>query len=377
MKLELATWNQESELTQFFEQFHFDDVIQFQIKRPRGFFAPYLSQGYEFETYTLRSKNNQLLAIATFLYPEYFFNNQNKKLKMAIATDLRVLPNRQATLGWHQYFIPVLEKIRDEKKVSGFLSLLSKNDRKVLNTFLRSNPVKRQVPRYYLYQNFMLTSLHGFLPGSKVNLPYVKVRMFQDSDWPALDSFLTEYDEKQITTIKSAGDLQKKIKNIGLSENHLWVATSLSKGKILGFALVVPSHLVQQYIPISYHLRAHNFRQFLKFSSILGWSHRLTKPSTRTGLELPLQFYHIGMIHVLHADIFQKIIQEIWKTLNRDEFLVYLRDIKNLRVTPRAGVLSANLPYDLFSVTLPGDHLYTMTEPWGGQPFALNSFDHF
>jgi len=376
-KIEVANWNHEAELTKFFEQFEFDDLIKFQIKRPRGFFAPYQLQGHEFETYTLRGKDNQLLATATFLYPEYFCHKQNKKIKIAIATDLRVLPNRQATLGWHQNFIPVLEKVREEKKVSGFLSLLSKNDRKVLNTFLRSNPIKREIPRYYLYQNFMLTSVHGFLPGAKVDLPYVKVRKFEDSDWSALDYFLSEYDEKQMTTIKSKYDLQKKIKNMGLSQDHLWVAISLSKGRILGIVLLVPSKLIQQYIPLSYHLRAHNFRQFLKFSCFLGWSHRLTKPKTRTKLELPLQFYHIGLIRVLHADIFQKIVQEIWKTLNQDEFLVYLRDVKKLRLTPRAGVLAANLPYDLFSVTLPGDHSFSLTDPWGGEPFELDSFNHF
>lgn len=377
MTLEKANWNQEAELTQFFEQFEFEDVIQFQIKRNRGFFSPYQAQGHEFETFTLRDKQGGLLAIATFLFPEYFSVSQNKKIRMAIATDLRVLPNRQATIGWHQNFIPVLEQIRKERSVSGFLSLLSRSDRRVLNTFLRSNPFRREVPRYYLYQNYLLTSLHGFLPGAQVNLPYVQVRRFRESDWLALDTFLSQHDEHYLTTIHSSIDLQKKLRNMGLTENHLWVATPLLKNKILGVVLAVPCHYIQQYIPISYQLRAHNFRQFLKFSRLLGWSHSLTKPKSRTGLELPLQFQHLGFIRVLHADIFQKMIQEIWKTLAEDEFLVYLRDSKNLRLTPRSGVLSADLEYDLFSVTLPSDNTHSFAEPWGSEPFSLDSFNHF
>jgi hypothetical protein len=377
MVVEKANCNQESELTAFFEQFEFEDLIQFQIKRPKGFFCFYQSQGHEFETYCLRGKENKILATATFLFPEYFSPTYSKKLKMAIATDLRVLPNRQATLGWHQNFIPVLEMIREERKVDGFLSLLSKNDRKVLNTFLRSNPFKREMPRYFLHQNCMLTSIHGFLPGSKVDLPYVKVRRFQEMDWVALDTFLSKNDDFYLSPINSAADLQKKIKNMGLSEDHLWVATPLLKNKILGLALLFPSDYLQQYIPISYQLRAHNFRQFLKFSSYLGWSHRLTKPKNRTGLELPLKFQHLGFIRVQHADIFQKMIQEIWSTLAIDEFLVYLRDLRNLKITPKTGVLSANMPYDLYSVALPGDNFQSFSDSWGEAAFALDSFNHF
>jgi len=377
MTLEKANWNQESDLTRFFEQFEFEDLIQFQIKRPKGFFWPYQSQGHEFETFTLRNKESQILAMATFLYPEYSSSSRSNKLKIAIATDLRVLPNRQATIGWHQNFIPVLERIRSERKISRFLSLLSRNDRLVLNTFLRSNPFKREVPRYYLYQNCMLTSVHGFLPGSQVHLPYVNVRKAEELDWPAIDTFLSEYDEQHFSPISSSSELQKKIRNMGLQEDQLWIATPLLKNKILGIALAVPSQYMQQYIPVSYQLRTHNFRQFLKFSSPFGWSHRLTKPKTRTGLELPLQFQHLGFVRVQHADIFQKMIQDIWKTLAGDEFLIYLRDTKNLRLNPKTGVLAANLPYDLFSVTLPGDNFQKLEERLGNEPFSLDSFNHF
>jgi threonine/homoserine efflux transporter RhtA len=71
------------------------------------------------------------------------------------------------------------------------------------------------------------------------------------------------------------------------------------------------------------------------------------------------------------------MIQEIWSTVAIDEFLVYLRDIRNLKITPKTGVLSANLPYDLYSVALPRNNFQNFSEKWGDLPFALDSFNHF
>lgn len=377
MTLEKATWNNEAELTQFFEKFEFEDLIKFQIKRPRGFFGPYQTQGHEFDTFCLRAKDGQLLAEATFLYPEYQLNARQKKLKLAIATDLRVLPNRQATIGWHQNFIPVLETIRRDRQVDGFLSLLSRSDRKVLNTFLRSHPYRREVPRYYLYQNFKLTSLHGFLPFSSVHLPGVEVRPATEEDWGSIDTFLNRSDWNFLSPVKNAQDLKMTLHNMGLNLSYVWLALSKSRKSILGLVLAVPAQMLQEYIPISYQLRAHNFRQFLKFGRLWGWSHSLTKPKTRTGLELPLQFRHIGLIRTRHPDVFQLILQTIWKELQKDEFLVYMRDARDLTLNLRPGALTANIHHDLFAITLPNESSHQFSKIWNNEPFRLDSFNHF
>jgi hypothetical protein len=380
MKIEKASYEKESELTEFFEQFELEDFIRFQIKRSEGFFTPYKAQGLDFEVYTLRDKSDNLLALATFVFPEYRLPLENKKIKLAFATDLRVLPSRQATLGWHQHFIPVLERIREEKKVHGFLSLLSKHDRRILNTFLRSHPFRRETPKYYLCQNYHLTSIHGFLPFSKVTLPHVQVTKIQPSQWAHLDSFLSKNRSLScLHLINSAEDLKNKLHPMNLPPSeHIWVASLEDSEDILGVLVTIPSSHLQKYIPLSYQRRADNLRQFLNFSQIFGWSHPLPPPQKTTGLKEELEFHHMGFIRVLHGDIFQKMIQHLWSHfLKEKEFLVYLRDSKDLILTPRQGVLSTNLDYDLFSITLPQENHLPLDPPWGESFFSLDSFYHF
>lgn len=378
MKLEIANWNYAQKLNIFFESFSFSDLIDFKVQRTRGFFSPYQSLGYDYQTFILSDRMDQLLATATFIFPEFKNNDLNVIYKAAIATDLRVLPNRQATLGWHQNFVPALNQIKTHFQPDIILSLLSNSDRKVLNTFLRSQPYRRQVPRYSLYQSFKLTSVHGFLPYSQVKLANIKIRPANDQDWDLIENFLLSQSWDFLSPIQRITDLQFVIQNLGLDMSSLMLAQSEITGEILGFVLLVPSAILQEYIPLNYSLRAHNFRQFLKFGRLFGWSHTLTKPFSRTQQAEPLHFYHVGCIRTRHPDIFQLILQETWKFhLNSNEFLVYLRDNKDLSLNLSSGCVTSELDYDLFSVTLPNESLNNRTNHFEQIPLRLDSFLFF
>lgn len=374
MILEKANLDQEQELTEFFDDFQFEDFIHFKVSRPKGFFSIY--KGYDFETFILKDKSNKILATASFLYIQMTSKN-DKKSKIAFATDLRVLPNRQATLGWHQNFIPVLEKIQKEQNVDGIMSLLARSDRKVLNTFLRSHPHKREIPRYYLYQNYKLTSLHGFLPYSKVNLPSLRARRAKDSDWQKIDLFLQNHEFPYLSSIPTGSHLHTFLKNKNLDLSHVWIAEHKNNEKIVGLTLVLPSSETQLYIPLQYNVQANNFRQFLKFGHLLGWTHSLTKPTSRTNQDLPFNFHHVGLTRVLHPDVFQLLLQEIWKTLKINEFLLYLKDTRDLDLTLHSGCLTAEMDYDLFSVTLPNQDPHSLGLKWDNEPFRIDSFQYF
>ncbi|MCS6838157.1 MAG: hypothetical protein NZ480_04855 [Bdellovibrionaceae bacterium] len=353
MTIEIATAQQNAELTAFFEQFEFEDLIKFKIKRPHGFFAPYQFLGFPFETLILRGKKGECLACVTFLYPQLFHPINKQPIKMALAIDLRVLPTRQATLGWHQNFVPVLEDIKSRHHIQYFVSLLSRSDRKVLNTFLRAHPFRREVPRYHLYQNMELVSVHGFLPMSQIRLKNVEARPAHEQDWEAIDVFLQKLPKKNLEDIFSSQDLKRKLEHYQLSLKHLWVARSLKSGEVFGFLVQFPARKTQDYIPLSYQMRAHNFRQFLKFGNLFNWTHKLTKPKSRTAQELPLEFDHLIHIHVQHADIFQMLLQSIWRTLGPYHFLVYLRNNLDYHLNLGRGIIHASLPYDLFLIQLP------------------------
>lgn len=378
MKLEIANWNHLPKLNTFFESFAFSNLIDFKIQRPRGFFAPYQSLGYDYICYLLSDFSDQILATATFICPEFKNYDLNHNYKTAIATDLRVLPNRQATLGWHQNFIPALEQIKESRTPDIILSLLSHTDRKVLNTFLRSQPYRRQVPRYYLNQSFKLTTVHGFLPFSSVKLARIQIRTAREKDWDLIQSFLLSQKWDFLSPIQRVADLQSVIQNLGLTVNSIILAQSEVTGDILGFILLVPATRIQNYIPLDYSLRAHNFRQFLKFGRFFGWTHTLTKPFSRTQKAEPLHFYHVGCIRTLHPDIFQLILQEVWKThLKSDEFLVYLRDTNDLSLNLSSGCVTSEIEYDLFSIALPNESLNSIFLIQDQIPFRLDSFIFF
>ena len=348
----MAGPSNEGEVENFFEQFSLKSVLDIKIKRPSGFTAPYKLQSDDFETYLLREKDGSLQGLASFIYRDTYFENRPQKI--AFATDLRILPSRKAILEWPNHFLPVLRDILKNKGVSGVLSAINTQDPIAFNAFVRPRTVKRPLPRYHLYRKFQLVTLHGKFPWAPPPVKGLRLVRGSENHLEALveyiqrrapyRAFSTAWDEKSL--------FQKMNRLPGFTLKNFWLALD-SNGRVVGTVAPWSPLKTQEYCPLSYSLRAHNFRQFLKFAKPLGWTHPLTKPLSRTGEEAPLKFKFLTFASADNEDIFESLLWQAFENTPKDEFLAYSHSLLDFRLNPPKSWITARLPFGLYAVIPP------------------------
>ena len=352
MKLERAGQENEAELRQFFEQFSLHSVVDLKIRRPHDFFAPYRLQSDDYETLVLRERDGSLHGVASFIYRDVFFEDRVKKI--AIATDLRVQPSRKAILQWSQHFLPVLREVMQSRGVDSVQSVINTADPIAFNAFVRPRQLKRAFPRYHLYRKFGLVTLHGRLPWAPAPVKGLRIRQGETRWLGPLIEYLSR--RAPYRAFCSAWDEESFFKKIGRMPGFriedLWIAFD-SNEKVVGTMAPWSPLETQEYCPLSYSLRAHNFRQFLKFGRGLGWTRSLTKPQSRTGEEAPLKFRFLTFAQADNEDIFESLLWMTYESIPTDEFLVYAHCKTDFRMNPPKSWISAELPFALYSITPP------------------------
>lgn len=352
MRLEHANTSQEAELREFYEQFSMKSLVEFKVRRPTDFFAPYRAQSENFETLVLRDKDESLQGMASFIYRETLYNDRIQKI--AVATDLRIPISRKAILEWSHHFLPVLRDIIKTRGVSSVFSTINTNDPVAINAFVRPRTIKRPLPRYHLYRKFQMVTLHGRFPWAPPPVPTLRIRP-GETKWigPMIDyikrrapyrAFCSVWDEK------SFYEKLYRLPNFKLED--FWLAFD-AQDRVVGMLAPWSPLRVQEYCPVSYGLRAHNFRQFLKFGRLLGWTRPLTKPFTRTGSDLPLKFRYLTFLSVENEDIFESLLWTAFEALPKDEFLAYAHSNVDFRLNPPRSWVSAGLPFGLYAVLPP------------------------
>lgn len=351
MILTVADSSQNEELLRFFHEFSLKGHAEFKIDRNKSFFAPYQIHSEEFKTYCLKDMG-KTEAIASFIFRDTFF--QNEQARVAIALDLRVTNNRKAILQWSQHFLPVLHDIQKTEEVKYVFSAINMMDKGIINTFIRPRNIKRPMPRYYLYRKFNIVSLHGKFPWAPKPLPHLRIREGSEKNEEALLQYIIR--RSQYKPFASVWDMEsfkkKRMRMNGLKLSDFLIAFD-SKDNVVGCVAPWSASGIQDYIPLSYSLRAHNFRQFLKFAWLLGWSRRLAKPKVSTGLESKLQFRHLTHLFVDNEDIFESLLFESYERCTKNEFLVYTQIDQDYRIAPPKSWLAAKSPYALYCVVPP------------------------
>jgi hypothetical protein len=353
VRLEKAGPENNEELRKFFDQFSLNSVLEVRMRRPTDFFAPYRLQSDEYETLVLRDeKDNSLHGLASFVYRNTYF--QDHVQKIAIATDLRILPSRKAIINWSQHFLPVLRDTMKEHGVNSVFSVINSYDTAAFNAFVRPRQMKRALPRYHLYRKFRLVSLHGRYPWAPLPVKALRIRQ-GESRWigPLIDyiqkrapyrAFASAWDEKSF--FDKIGRLP------GFRLEDFWIAFDSQERVVGTLAPWSPLH-VQEYCPLTYGLQAHNFRQFLKFGRLLGWTRPLTKPLSRTGEEAPLKFRFLTFVSADNEDIFESLLWTAFEATPPDEFLVYGHCLQDFKLNPPLSWISAELPFGLYGVIPP------------------------
>lgn len=354
MRLERASHNDQTELKNFFEQFSLTGALDLKIRRPGDFFAPYKIQSDNYETLVLRETDGSIHGVASFVYRDVFFVDRVQRI--AVATDLRIQPSRKAILQWSQHFLPVLKEVMQSQGVSCVLSVINTADPVALNAFVRPRQIKRAFPRYHLYRKFSLITLHGKLPFAPKPLTGLKIRHGEEKWFGHLLDYVTR--RAPYRAFCSAWDeksLRQKIERLpGFSLNNFILAFD-SSDRVVGTVAPWSARNIQDYCPLSYSLRAHNFRQFLKFGKMLGWTRPLTKPTSRTGEDAPLDFRFLTFAQADNEDIFESLLWTAYEEAPKNEFLAYARCKQDFRLNPPLNWVSAELPLALYAVIPPED----------------------
>ncbi len=352
MILDLAGPSDNSELLSFFKEFPVKGVVEFKLDRLQDYFGPYKLHSDEFQTYVLRDKAHKIQATASFVFRQVMQDGIVQKI--ALATDLRVSSNRNAMLQWSGYILPVMEKISKEQNVSQFFSIINLTEPAGINLFLRPRTMKRPMPRSYLYRRFNLTTIHGKFPLAPKSLPHVKIRRGSEQNLESLLAYILKRSQyRPFASVWDLESLNKKILRIpGFKLSDFLIAYD-SNENVIGCMAPWSFSGIQDWIPRSYTLRAHNFRQFLKFGSVLGWTRKLSKPIRSTGLEAPLQFQYLTHIHVDNEDIFESLVHSAYQNAKAEEFLCYAQIQQDIRLLPPASWITSQIPHAIYAMLPP------------------------
>ncbi len=362
MKLQLAGPEDNQELISFFKEFTTKGLVELRIDRNKDFFANYALQSATYKSYILKDEENKINASASFIIRDAAYDG--KPLKVATATDLRVRNNRRATLEWSHHFLPVLQKETEAHGISHVFSAINLSDTTILNTFIRPRNMKRAMPRYYLYRKFQMVSLHGRYPWAKKPLSSIQIRQGNPANVDALAAYIIRRSQyRPFASVWDPPSFERKIERLtGLKLSDFWIAFD-SEDNVIGCLAPWSPAGVQDFIPLSYSLRAHNFRQFLKFFWLLGMTRRLTKPVASTGVENKLQFRYLTNVFADNEDVLESLLYAAYDYLTPSEFLIYARAEQDYRLLPPQSWISATLPYALYAVTPPEKEMPAFLHP--------------
>lgn len=343
-------------LSQFFSQIPLQSLIDIKIQREVDFFSLYRRFQMNFQNFILEEThelNKEILGTASFIHSKCKVGKTPliNILNITNACDLRISPQRKAILHWSKFFLPKIKEVANIKKTDHFITTVNLENNQVINAFIRTKQKKAQKPLYELIKKFNLVSVHGFYPFSNQLNPDVEVRFANKYDIPKL----TEYLEKKLAdTDLVSNELLKSVddyvSNSLVYSFKKFIIALDSENNIVGCCYPLSSSLLQNYFPQTYNQQAHNFRQFLKFGSWLGFSRKLTKPFSRTHKDQTLQFQLLHFLFFKHPEVLQNMVHFAYTQSVQNEFIVYTYEQNDFKYRPPVGTVNAETTYGLYEI---------------------------
>ena len=342
---------QDSQIAKFFSEFPLPGLVEYQIQR-KSFFKSYEARSERFRVYALQDDEGNIQGVASFLIYDALQDGHLHHL--AIALDLRVASTRAALVHWSQSFVPVIEELYREEKLTSIFSLINSADSRLANLFLRPRSMKRPLPRYFLYRKTQFVTLHGKYPWAPRALTGVKVVPAEPKILDALVHYLSKRAQyRSFSSIWDLSSLQMKIhRTPDLRLSHFLVALD-NQNNIAGCLTHWSPDPTQRYVPLTYSRQGNNFRQFLKFGSMFGWCRPLTKPKDRTGKNLQLNLSFLGNIHVRNEDVFDSLLDSAFEVIGSDRFAAYTHCDNDFRLKPPRHWISSSQAHGLYCVLPP------------------------
>ncbi len=347
MKLVHATQSDDPRLTEFFERRALPGTIDFSIRRPRGFFEHYRLLSDDYQTVWLEDDDGSIAGLASLIFKEGFVLGE--KTTWAYATDLRVAPTRRAIAQWAQYFVPVLERVLEERGCRYIFSAVALGDNQATNALIRpTSHTRRKLPRYFLLNRFRVVVLHGRIPLSSRPLPTIRLSPLAENELEELCTYL----RKQAA--------QRPLARVHTPENFLgeigrWPGLSLSdfriardsKGAIRGVAALYDPRNTQVLTPQSYRGFAQTVHQLLQVAGFF----RLARPTPKQGAPLEMKF--LSFLSCDSEEIFFSLVDDAFSRLAPRELLAYLHFRGNWRTLPPPSFVSTSLPFGFYQVLTP------------------------
>lgn len=346
--LKEANLEDSKKLNDFFTSIPTRGEIDIKVQREEHFFSFYQRTGIPYKTYIIKN-DEEILGTASFLFRKLYFQKRN--LLLAQACDLRISPNRKAILSWSRFFQPILEKLREEEKVDGFITSINQTETQSLNAFIRPKLKRAHQPQYSLSRSYNLVSIHGFYPFANPTNQNIKIRLYRASDKQKLVNFLNEHCQKiDYLPTDIIEDVALYIDRSLLYSWNQFILALDAEDNIVGCVHPISSTLLQDYLPQDYSPQSHNLRQFLKVAQFLGFARRLTRPFSRSQKQEALSFRLLHFMISSHPEVFNALIRASYKTSSQNEFLIYAYEISDFKKRPPKGSIFSEIPYGLYSI---------------------------
>lgn len=372
MQLELAKPEHSQQLSDFYKEFTRKGNVELKVNRHGKFFSPYEIQSDQHLTYILK-ENDQIEGLASFVIRDVLLDNKVKTV--AFGRDLRISSNRRAVVEWTKHFLPVMQEIQQAFGCQYFFSVMSGNDVQASNAFIRPRTMKRPLPHYHMFRRFNLTTLHGQMPWAKNPLPHLRIRHGSPQMEDALIYYvLQKSKEKDLATtwdFDSFADKMSRWKNFEISD--FLIAVDKDEN-IVGCVAPWSAGGIQDYVPLEYGLRGHNFRQFLKFGELFGWTRSITKPVTRLKTEEPLRFNYLNFLHADNEDIFEALLWAAYERSSKKEFLVYSQTRTEFMYRKPIDWIGARIPYSVFLLLQPDQKIPDFMRPTNERAIEIEPF---
>ncbi len=373
MKLEIAKPEDSKALTEFYKSFSVHGPVQMKIDRNGDFFAPYSIQSDQHLTYQLRDDEQKLEGMASFVVRDVLLNG--KVRPVAFGRDLRISSNRRAILQWSQHFLPVMNEVFHTFGCKHLFSVLSMSEVQALNAFVRPRNMKRPLPHYHMFRRFNMVTVHGRMPWAKNPLPHLRIRRGNDSNVDALIYYITQKShQRDLSTVWDGQSFYEKLERWkGLKLEDFLIAFD-KNDNVVGCVAPWSAGGMQEFIPMEYSLRAHNFRQFLKFGKMLGWTRTLTKPFSRLKIEAGLNFKYMNFLFADNGDIFESLLWRAYDDANDNEFLLYNQTRSEFIYRRPLSWISAKMPFGVYYLSMPDQQLPTFLHPANEKSVEVEPF---
>jgi hypothetical protein len=348
MQLRVAEEKDSAKLKEYFSLSPLPGPVDLRGQRTGSFFDKYKLYSKDHVTYYLEDEEEQVQGLASLIFAPGYINGKEETI--GYATDLRISPSRKAILSWSQHFLPILEKERARRDCRFVFSVVARSQKVASNAFLRPRSGRRQLPRYHLYRKFSVIGLHGRLPWAPQVLPGLNHRSATWEDLPRIHAFLIrDRQGLQFPFLAQSEDLKRQIESwLGFHLADLKIVED-AQGQLVGTYALWNPMAVEEVTADSYSGMTATLQQALRFFRWTGCTHPLAKPRQH------LKFRYITHLRADNPDVFESILDLIWSTLARDEFVVYPCFEGDLNHLPPKSFIHSEWKCGLFCLLAPTD----------------------